>query len=469
MRFGFRPGWFSEASARARRLPKPRVPANLGRWGMELFIEPSVRRLVGERLGVAETELLCGVSLRDDLAADSLDLVELTQALEAEFAIVVPQAVVDQVRTYDDLVAATGTLIRARCKAETRGAEPPARIWVRLVPPGAESRGTLERADWLTPYTAETIAGDALRAGRGARLEVTVAACTAAGLARVRDRFAGLARLGVEVAVQHGESPVGPPAVAPLALTDLLLDQLVGAHATVTITGYVGDDPWQADDLVTRHGRHVERFGDADPAEQAQALSGSGPCQFMDGPTPADRYRVTTEGHHIHAHIDRAQGEVPRATDVVTKGPTQLDGGPGRVGNARYFRTGLVTGVGAKGQPRTWREATYYSQDRAAPAFAIASSVTELTPPGHPAGRQEGLRAQFDLSSPSTNDFRARTATLECAADDGDCTLRIVVSAQLAGMERLAEVSLHGGLESTMGVRLLPEIPVAEIGTAASA
>src|SRR2546422_943804 len=119
---------------RSRQAPR-RVPAGVGRGGMEEFVEPSVRRLVAGHMGVGAEELVAEVSLRDELAADSLDLVELAMALEAEFAIVVPERILDQVRTYGDLVEATGLLVRARLEAEARGAELPLRIWVRITPP----------------------------------------------------------------------------------------------------------------------------------------------------------------------------------------------------------------------------------------------------------------------------------------------------------------------------------------------
>ena len=44
------------------------------------FVEPRVRRVVAEQLGVNVEELTPEVSLTDDLAADSLDLLELTLA-----------------------------------------------------------------------------------------------------------------------------------------------------------------------------------------------------------------------------------------------------------------------------------------------------------------------------------------------------------------------------------------------------
>ena len=110
---------------------------------MELFVERSCRRLVADHLGVGVEQLVAGVSLREDLAADSLDLVELAMALEAKFGIVVPERLLDRVRTYGDLVRATGLLIRARRAAEVRAAEPPLRMWARVLARAGKSGGSL--------------------------------------------------------------------------------------------------------------------------------------------------------------------------------------------------------------------------------------------------------------------------------------------------------------------------------------
>ena len=66
----------------------------------------------------------------------------------------------------------------------------------------------MHRADWLTPYTAETIAADVLRAGRGARLDVTLAAsATVADLAGVREQFARLVNPAVKVSIRRDDQP----------------------------------------------------------------------------------------------------------------------------------------------------------------------------------------------------------------------------------------------------------------------
>ena len=55
---------------------------------------------------------------------------------------------------------------------------------------GATSHQRSERTGWLTPYEVETLFADALWAGQGARLEVSVPARTSdAGLDAIRERF----------------------------------------------------------------------------------------------------------------------------------------------------------------------------------------------------------------------------------------------------------------------------------------
>jgi acyl carrier protein len=95
---------------------------------MDELVEPRARHLVAEQLGVRLEDLVAEVSLREDLAADSLDLVELSIALEGEFAIVVPARLLEEIRTYGDVIRATGVLIRARWDEEAREAEAQAKV-----------------------------------------------------------------------------------------------------------------------------------------------------------------------------------------------------------------------------------------------------------------------------------------------------------------------------------------------------
>src|SRR5213594_3244052 len=162
------------------------------------LVEPHVRCLVADHLGVGPEDLAPEVSLSDDLAADSLDLVELALVLEGEFGI----TVLEEVRTYGELVGTVEALVRQREADAEQASTDVTPVRVRVVPPPGRSTGDLERTDWLTPYTAETIAEDALRSGPGARLEVSVPPdLSDAELAGFRDQLAWLDDRRIQVRV----------------------------------------------------------------------------------------------------------------------------------------------------------------------------------------------------------------------------------------------------------------------------
>jgi acyl carrier protein len=427
-----------------------------------MYQELRVRRVVADSLGVRLEELLRDVSLRDDLAADSLDLVELALALEVKFGISVPERVLDWVRSYGDLVEATVDLIRARRAAESRSAEEPTRFVARVVPSEGRSGGILERGGWLTPYNVETIAEDALRAGRGARLEVTVAASTEdTGLARVRDDFACLGERGILVTVRREDENGGPDQHLPVAggatinarppLTSELLSRLTGVPTAVTVTEYFGEDPWQAEDLIACTGKDDRRFGDATPAEQTQALSGRGPCQFVESERGVASDRVTAGDHHVHAHIHN--GRAPAGSVHITEeSPPRLEIGRGSAWNKQYYQTDLCTRLGPNGELLARRDATYYErEDR---IIVTAGCMTPLAA-GEPSARGQGLRMQLDLSAPTPNGFHLLTTTLGRSLEDDSCDLLVLVSAQLAGERRFAHVVVHGGSEPKINVSLL--------------
>src|SRR5262249_10069831 len=171
---------------------------------MRSLVEPRVRRLVAEHLGVAEEELSPELSLVEDLAADSLDFAELALAIEEELDLTVPEDVLEPVRTYGDLVEAMIGLARARLEAQA----PSIPVVVRVRRPTLGTEGTLERAGVLTPYLAETLADDVLRSGPGARIEVLVPGpAEDLALRRVRETFGWLADRGVQVLVQRERHP----------------------------------------------------------------------------------------------------------------------------------------------------------------------------------------------------------------------------------------------------------------------
>ena len=64
-----------------------------------------VHAIVSEQLGVEKDSLVPEANLLDDLGADSLDVVELVMAIEEEFAIEVPDADAENIRTLGDITS----------------------------------------------------------------------------------------------------------------------------------------------------------------------------------------------------------------------------------------------------------------------------------------------------------------------------------------------------------------------------
>lgn len=96
----------------------PRIPSALGRYGLVAFVAPTVHRILDERLGIAPELLGPYVALGDDLAVDSLDVLEIVIELESVFGIVVPERDVDGLRTVADLVHVVAKYLWERDHAE---------------------------------------------------------------------------------------------------------------------------------------------------------------------------------------------------------------------------------------------------------------------------------------------------------------------------------------------------------------
>src|SRR5262245_66418492 len=77
-------------------------------------LESRVRRIVADRLGVTPCELLPDTSLADDLAVDSLDLLEIAIAIEAEAGVSIAEHQLEGVRTYGGLATLVPTTVAAR-------------------------------------------------------------------------------------------------------------------------------------------------------------------------------------------------------------------------------------------------------------------------------------------------------------------------------------------------------------------
>jgi acyl carrier protein len=178
-------------------------------------VEARVRRVVADTLGVGDEDLTPEVSLADDLAADSLDLVEMAIELEGELGIMLPDRILDHVRTFGELLAATLSLTTRSQDEAAKARQRPVLVRTGVVASrgkGAKRPG-LVRTEWLTPYDAETIAEDALRAGRGARLDVSLPVeASTADTAQVEERFARLRGHGLGVTVHRADDEDASPA-----------------------------------------------------------------------------------------------------------------------------------------------------------------------------------------------------------------------------------------------------------------
>jgi acyl carrier protein len=173
---------------------------------MAEHVERRLRALVAERLGVGEHELETNASLRDDLAVDSLDLVEVAVAIEEAWDVTLPDRLLAQVRTYGELASATMDLVLRRRRKAPRHARPLEAVSVRarIVPAMGSTRAPLERNEMLTPYMIESIGEDTLRAGPGSQLQLTLPAhCDDAAVHKVRDRFAWLGERQIDVRVSR--------------------------------------------------------------------------------------------------------------------------------------------------------------------------------------------------------------------------------------------------------------------------
>ena len=62
-----------------------------------------MKEIIAEQLGVEEDEITLDTSFKEDLGADSLDLFELTMALEEEYDTEIPEELAD-IETVGDVI-----------------------------------------------------------------------------------------------------------------------------------------------------------------------------------------------------------------------------------------------------------------------------------------------------------------------------------------------------------------------------
>lgn len=63
-----------------------------------------MKEIIAEQLGVEEDEITLETSFKEDLGADSLDLFELTMALEEEYDVEIPAEELESIETVNDVI-----------------------------------------------------------------------------------------------------------------------------------------------------------------------------------------------------------------------------------------------------------------------------------------------------------------------------------------------------------------------------
>ncbi|MBZ5521141.1 MAG: acyl carrier protein [Acidobacteriia bacterium] len=67
-------------------------------------VEDRVKQIIVDQLGVDPSEVTPGVSIMDDLGADSLDRVELVMAFEEQFSLEIPDGDAEKIATVQDAI-----------------------------------------------------------------------------------------------------------------------------------------------------------------------------------------------------------------------------------------------------------------------------------------------------------------------------------------------------------------------------
>jgi len=176
-------------AAYLRVLGNPRIPRR-GLRSLRDQIEPRLRFLVADALGVDATDLGRETQLVGDLAADSLDVLDVVTRVEALYDVAFPEREIAAIVTYGDLAALTTALVACRMRAQEQPPAAPA-VEVRI---GEGEVPRFVRAMGASAYDQEVLRDDL----RGAHVDepVTVTRtgtplCAPVERALLRARLAG--------------------------------------------------------------------------------------------------------------------------------------------------------------------------------------------------------------------------------------------------------------------------------------
>jgi acyl carrier protein len=145
-------------------------------------LAPRLRGIVADAIGVEADQLAPDISLANDLAVDSLDLVEVVGRVEDAFDVALPDRELASVATFGDLLAVVTALVACRLRAgeaapatlELRVGDGVVPRFLRVVEPGAYDREIL-RDDLRTVHGAVAIDGPPSAALERALLRASLA------------------------------------------------------------------------------------------------------------------------------------------------------------------------------------------------------------------------------------------------------------------------------------------------------
>ena len=145
-------------TAYLRLLGRRRFARSNGLGSLRDEIEPRLRGVVADTLGVEPEQLAGEVALEHDLAVDSLDLLEVLGRVEEIFDVVVPDREAAAIRTVDDLIAVTTALVACRIRAREVSPAAAKATFTLRVGEGAVPR--FVRTSGSTPYDEELLRED---------------------------------------------------------------------------------------------------------------------------------------------------------------------------------------------------------------------------------------------------------------------------------------------------------------------
>lgn len=73
--------------------------------GGKMAVNPKVKEIIVDQLGVEADKVKMEASFIDDLGADSLDIVELVMAMEEEFDLEIPDEDAEKLKTVGDVAS----------------------------------------------------------------------------------------------------------------------------------------------------------------------------------------------------------------------------------------------------------------------------------------------------------------------------------------------------------------------------